>query len=277
MTAHTPSKQRPNFIQRHPIVAFFSMAYAFSWAIGSLLIANHHELLRVPQSLHYLSAFGPALAAVVVTALADGRAGLIGLGQRVVRANVSLRWWLIGVGTPLALGLATIVVYALRHNALPDLALFGQVDYLGNVGVLAALALWIATYGFGEEIGWRGFAFHHLESAGWLRAATLIGVLWGLWHLPFFFYKDNFIALGIGGFVGYLVSIMMGSILLSWLYRSSGDSILIAALWHGLFDFVSASPIAEGAGSAVISGVVILWVIVIVRRAARSQPLAQNT
>ena len=266
MTAYTIGAHRQSIISRYPVAAFFLIAYAFSWTIGSLLIADRHGLLSVPQALHYISAFGPTLAALIVTAFIGGRAGLAELGQRVVRANVGLRWWLVAVGTPLALALAAVIVYALSNRTLPELALFGEVDYLGNIGPLAALALWIATYGFGEEIGWRGFAFHRMESGGWVRAAAVIGVLWGLWHLPYFFYKENFIALGVGGFVGYIVSITMGSVLLSWIYRGSGHSILMVALWHGLFDFVSASPIAEGTGNAIISGVVIVWVILILRR-----------
>lgn len=74
-------------------------------------------------------------------------------------------------------------------------------------------------------------------------------------------------ALGIGGFAGYLISIVMGSILLAWIYRGSGNSILMVALWHGTFDFVSASPVAAGTANAVISIVVIGWVIVILRQA----------
>ena len=69
----------------------------------------------------------------------------------------------------------------LSNGVLPDLALFGEVDYLGAIGALAALALWIATYGFGEEVGWRGFAFHRMEGGGWVQAAVMIGVLWGLY------------------------------------------------------------------------------------------------
>jgi len=65
----------------------------------------------------------------------------------------------------------------------------------------------------------------------------------------------------------------MGSILLSWIYGGSRHSILLVALWHGLFDFVTASPVAEGTGSAIISGVVIAWVILIVRRTARGKVL----
>jgi membrane protease YdiL (CAAX protease family) len=259
--------QRTNLIQRHPVPAFFVIAYAFSWMIGGLLIADHQGVISVPKALHYVSAFGPTIAALAVTAGVGGWAGLSDLGRRVVHAAIGVRWWLIGLGTPLALGLAAVVVYALENNALPSLQLFGEVDYLGNIGVLAALALWIATYGFGEEIGWRGFAFHRMASERWIKAAVIIGVLWGLWHLPYFFYKENFMALGAGGFIGYIVSITMGSILLSWMYRGSGQSILLVALWHGLFDFVSASPVAAGTGNALISGAVIIWVIVILRRA----------
>ncbi len=116
-----------------------------------------------------------------------------------------------------------------------------------------------------------------MASGGWLQAAALIGVLWGLWHLLYFFYEQNFIAPGVGGFAGYIISITMGSILLSWIYRGSGHSILLVALWHGLFDFVTASPVAEGTGSAIISGVVIAWVILIVRRAVRDRALTAGT
>jgi hypothetical protein len=45
----------------------------------------------------------------------------------------------------------------------------------------------------------------------------------------------------------------------------------VVALWHGLFDFVSASPIAEGVGNALISSVVIVWVIVILWLARRDR------
>jgi membrane protease YdiL (CAAX protease family) len=274
MTVYPSEAPRQGLVHQYPVVVFFLIAYAFSWTIGGLLIADYQGALSVPGALHYVSAFGPMVAAIVVTALISGRPGLLDLWRRGMRADVGWRWWLIGVGTPVALGVAAIVVFWLSNGVLPDLALFGEVDYLGAIGALAALALWIATYGFGEEVGWRGFAFHRMEGGGWVQAAVMIGVLWGLWHLPYFFYKANFIALGIGGFASYLISITMGSILLSWMYRGSGRSILVVALWHGLFDFVSASPIAEGVGNALISSVVIVWVIVILWLARRDRASA---
>lgn len=264
-TPVAPSERR----RLTPIILFFVVAYAFSWLIGALLIATRQGLLSVPMSLHYASAYGPLVAAIVVTAWADGRAGLADLWRRATRTRAGRRGWLLGVGTPLGLAALALLVYAVSYGSLPDVRRFGEVDYLGDIGVVAALLLWIATYGFGEEVGWRGFAFARMATDGWVRAAVIIGLLWGVWHLPYFFYKESFMALGAVGFAGYLVTITLGSILLGWLYRETGGSILLVALWHGLFDFVSASPIAEGTGNMVISIVVIAWVITILRGKAR--------
>jgi hypothetical protein len=124
--------QRRSLISRYPVPAFFVIAYAFSWTIGGLLVADRQGALSVPQGLHYVSAFGPALAAFVVTAAVSGPAGLADLWRRVARADVGGRWWLIGLGVPLAFGLVAIAVYALSNGALPASGLFGRVDYLGD-------------------------------------------------------------------------------------------------------------------------------------------------
>lgn len=39
--------------------------------------------------------------------------------------------------------------------------------------------------GLCEELGWTGFAYPQMQARfGWLPGALLLGVLWGLWHLP---------------------------------------------------------------------------------------------
>ncbi|PJF29566.1 MAG: CPBP family intramembrane metalloprotease [Phototrophicales bacterium] len=255
------------FVKRHTVIFYFIITYTFSWTIGLLLIANRQGTLDIPTWLHYLTAFGPTFGAVFVTWLVDGRAGLADLWSRITRFRVAGYWWLIAVGLPILFALIAIVVNRISTGIMPDMTRFGEVDYLGDIGIIGAIALWIATYGFGEEIGWRGFAFHRLyHRIGFIRSALLIGILWGVWHLPFFLYKDNFMALGMGGFLVYIMSITMGSIVLSWLYDKSQQSILIVAIWHALFDFVSASPIADGMGNMVISMIIVMWAISILRQ-----------
>lgn len=39
----------------------------------------------------------------------------------------------------------------------------------------------------GEELGWRGLALPVLrDQLGLLTAALVIGIIWAVWHLPFF-------------------------------------------------------------------------------------------
>ncbi|MGB9751048.1 hypothetical protein [Roseiflexus castenholzii] len=85
---HPPSR---GLIHHNPVVAYFLIAYAFSWLLGGVLIAGYHGLVMAPTWLHYVSAFGPMVAAIVVTAARDGRAVLTELWQRVIRADVGLR------------------------------------------------------------------------------------------------------------------------------------------------------------------------------------------
>ena len=246
----------------HPVIVYFILAYALSWSICALLIADHNGLVTVPGGLHYLVSFGPALAALIVTALIGGRRGLSELLSRITRWRT--RWLLVGLFSPLALAGSALLANYLLSGRWPDLAALGQVSYLGDIGVAAALLLWIATFGFGEEIGWRGFALHNLQQKqSPMRAALLIGVFWALCHLPEFFYKPNFIALGMGGFLGFAIGVIAGSVLLTWLYNRSGSSILVVALWHAVFDFTTATSAAEGTIAALTSVFVMVWAIVV--------------
>jgi membrane protease YdiL (CAAX protease family) len=49
---------------------------------------------------------------------------------------------------------------------------------------------WLANvvfFGFGEEVGWRGFALPRLQShASALRASLVLAAGWAGWHLPLF-------------------------------------------------------------------------------------------
>lgn len=255
-----------NRMRRSPVICYFVLAFGFSWAIELLLIANYNHLIDVPPALHYLTSFGPALAAFVVAGALSGRRGMTELFKRVLRWNIGLKWLLVACISPLLLaGLAVTVNYALT-TTWPDISLLGQVEYLGNIGLPAALLSWVVTFGFNEEIGWRGFAFQTLRDRKWgpLPAAVIVGILWALWHLPSFFYKPTMMALGTGGFIGFAIGVVSGSVLLAWLYEHAGGSIAAVAMWHALFDFTVASPAGEGTVAAITSTGVMVWAALIV-------------
>src|SRR5215211_5403361 len=88
-------------IRRHPLVAFFVLTYALSWWV-------------VPfgwEQFPFL-ATGPLLAALIVLALTEGRAGLQDLGSRMIRWRV---------GESMFFGQCCATGLSLRHSLQLDI------------------------------------------------------------------------------------------------------------------------------------------------------------
>ena len=94
-----------------------------------------------------------------------------------------------------------------------------------------------AAYGVGEEVGWRGFALPHLQvDHSALRATTILTVVWGVWHAPFFLYRFEFGAVQI---VGFFVGLFAGAIWLTSLYNNTRGSAFAVATWHTTWNLVN--------------------------------------
>jgi membrane protease YdiL (CAAX protease family) len=252
---------KSKWVRRYPLPTFFILAYALSWMIEIPLALQAKGIIQqlFPFSLHYLAGYGPLLAALIVTGITGGSEGLRELWGRISRWRVKPGWWLVAL-SPLGIYLLVgAVLWALQGQKM-DLVAMGQVDYLPPLG-LAAIPLWILTFGIGEETGWRGFALPRLQNGrSALSATLLLWVFWALWHLPLFFYSyDTSIIPGM------LIGLLAGAITFTWLYNSTGGSALMTAIWHGLFNYTTACTSCKtGMIAAVISTVVMVWAVVVV-------------
>lgn len=93
-----------------------------------------------------------------------------------------------------------------------------------------------------EEPGWRGFALPRLEPrSGPLVGTLLLGVLWGLWHLPLFFIPfTDFYGVSFGtDFVGHLIGsvpfviwTIALAVFFTWVFNNTRGSLLLAMLLH---------------------------------------------
>ena len=121
---------------------------------------------------------------------------------------------------------------------------------------------WLANIlfcGFGEEIGWRGFALPRIQARRTaLTSALLLSAAWAAWHIPLFAFCAGMSAMGPPGIAGWLFSLVTGSILLTWLFNRSGGSVLAVALFHGVLDLVMTSPV-KGALPSIMSAILTLW------------------
>ena len=239
---------------------FFILAYAISWSIAiPLALANQGVIPAIlPQWTHYLVAFGPMISALIVTWISQGLPGLKELGRRMIEWRVCPKWWIVAF-SPLIIGFVVILILNVLTDSGIGVSDLGAVNYLPPLG-LGALLMWILTFGFGEETGWRGFALPRLQKGRSALAATMIlAAFWALWHLPQFFYLfDPFIA------VGWVIGLFAGSVILTWLYNSAQNSILMVAIWHGCFNFMTASKADIGFLPAVMTALVIIWAVVVI-------------
>src|SRR5215510_6225101 len=92
------------WVERHPLSSFFCLAYLVSWSIAVPLALQAQGLLpeRLPWSLHYLTAFGPAVAALLVARMPRELTRPSDRARATHDARPIL-WWTIGLGSPLIL------------------------------------------------------------------------------------------------------------------------------------------------------------------------------
>jgi membrane protease YdiL (CAAX protease family) len=103
--------------------------------------------------------------------------GLRDLFARFGRWRVGVRWYATALLIAPLVGLVTLV--AERVLQMPTATLD---EMMGTLPVSAIYPIFAAL---GEEFGWRGFYLPRLQQRrSALGASTIVGVAWGLWHIP---------------------------------------------------------------------------------------------
>jgi uncharacterized protein len=255
-------------LRQHPVMAYCILAYTISWAVELPLATSAQGWLQlpVPFALHYLAAFGPMLAALIVTAATEGSTGIRHLLAGLVKWRVGLGWFLFSALSPIALFIVAVIAGYVTNGTWPDISLLGDVDYLPYLGIVGALVLWLFTFGVGEEVGWRGYALPRLQKGRSALAATLIlGTAWAFWHVPAFLYRDTYRAMGLAAGLPILtLSILAASIVFTWLYNSTRGSLLLLILFHAQFDLLSVSRAGGEAVATIMSAVVMIGAVLVV-------------
>ena len=98
-------------------------------------------------------------------------------------------------------------------------------------GLLAGITI-NALAGFGEELGWRGLLLNRMNHAHFMKAALLIGVVWGVWHAPIILKGHNYPQYPvIGVFMMIAWCILLSPLFLYITIKSK--SVIAASILHG--------------------------------------------
>lgn len=186
--------------QRASLAMFVGLTFAITWLLwipGVVVFGDRLSAaspFQVPGFvvLQTLGAAGPSIAAWIVLRRSEGRQAIRRIGDRYRRWRVGLRWYVV----------AALLVPAMQLGVLAGDALIGDdavvsaasplgqmLGDLGVAGLLAVFPLILLSNVFSspllEEFGWRGFALPRLQRRySALTSSVLLGVVWGVWHLP---------------------------------------------------------------------------------------------
>ena len=224
-TAPPPHFGAPSLVRRRPLLSFFLLTYAVTWALWTPLVLAPDSLPGpVGFILLVLGSLVPSTVAIVLIAHLHGRRGVRKLLGRLLKGRIGLRWYVVVLLLPLLVPLG-VVLSVLTGGSAPD------VDTT-VVGALSVLLFSIFPgSAVGEELGWRGFALPHLQRKhSALGASLVIGVIWGCWHLPLYLVGTDSRSPSI--FPAFVVAVMATSVICTWLYNSTGGSLLIVVLYH---------------------------------------------
>ena len=228
------SKRNP--IARHPLVSFFTFAIAFGW-----LIALPSLLLDLPfKPFQTVGAYGPLLAAVIVTAAQGGEA-VKAFMRRVTNFRFGFGWYLLAT-------FGYVVLYLLVAG-LSGAPLRQSLTENGSLIITTYLPAMFSVYllnAIGEEVGWTGFALNHLQTRfrPWLAAAVL-GVLIAVWHLPAYFVPSEMGAFNLVGFIIFTLQVVLTRMIWTWATNHAQGSAVIAILLHASSNAVSLALIPQ--------------------------------
>ncbi len=237
MTNDRGEKTVSSPLVRHPVMAFFAIAFAISWG-GILAICLPTGIPGTGEALDSLLGpvgaamlAGPFLSALIMSTVLDGRAGLARLSRGFTVWRARPIEWAAAILLIPACALAVLLpLSAVSPDYMPG--------FLGPQGGITLIALSLAG-GFAvaviEETGWTGLATPRLlEGSGMMPAAVGLGIIHGFWHFLSNVWMEGaeFGLVFVPYFLtAWILAVVVMRILAVWIYART-RSTLLAAVTH---------------------------------------------
>jgi CAAX protease family protein len=206
-------------------LTFFLLVFALSipfWLIG----ASTGLQLAPGLPVSGLSAFCPAIAALILVRRGKGTAGATELLKRALDyKRIRPKAWYV----PIVLLWPGVMVLS-----------YGLMRMMGwpvpapHFSVLAPLAMFLAAFiaAQGEELGWSGYAIDPMQ-ARWnaLQASILLGLVWATWHIVLFVQAQRSVE-----YIAWQgLNQVAARVVLVWLYNNT-KSVFATAVSHAMMN-----------------------------------------
>src|SRR5262249_48890624 len=163
-------------MKRHALGAFFVLAFLFSWGLWIPAVAAARGVIHFsvpPERALIWGAFGPALAALIVSAWIGGTEAVRTLFARLLVWRVGGVWYGAALLLPALISLLTSALHTMFGNAPPDFTdlpirqtiLAERFADRSPWAMVVPVFLYqlVAGTSLAEELGWRAFVLPRLQ------------------------------------------------------------------------------------------------------------------
>jgi membrane protease YdiL (CAAX protease family) len=219
-------------MKRNSLVAFFILTFILTWAMwipATLTKLNGGASILGPDRVGQFGRWMPGIVAVILTGIIAGKQGVGALFRPLKIWRVNIGWYLLALlFQPVLFVVAKLIDSLFRKTyevTSPLTTIDAPIVFVIPVVIISAI-----PGAFMEELGWRGFALPRLQNKNnALIASGILGLIWGIWHIPsmMFFGETNGLNIGLA-----VLNTIAPTILFVWLFNNTRGSLLLVTLFH---------------------------------------------
>lgn len=217
--------QNPNPTNDSPAI-FFALTFLLSVPFYILNALAYLNVVGKPEiGAVYIALFTvtPIASASILTFRSRGSCGLKELLGRIFdfKRIKKSRWYVAILFLPPFIFLLSLACMVLSGTSIPPA--------LAPLLAVPAVFPFFFLLAAGEEVGWMGYAFEPMQARSSAHQAALkLGLIWALWHVPFFvFMMPDPVSL-----IAQVLTLVGTRVLVAWIFNNTGKSVFAAILFH---------------------------------------------
>ena len=227
-----------NYTKRNPL-AFFLLTFAYSWLLwlpsilSGLGIQVPFNISTYTSIVVPIGAFAPMLAAITLVFRRGRWAGVKTFLRQAFDFRARPLYYVMALLLPIAIHFIAHYLATSLGLEVADTLFPPELPVSPIILSIPYFFLMLLIGGGQEEFGWRGYAQQRLqEKFGVIPASLLIGVVWGIWHLPLWFMPGE--GHSTYSFLAFVMMTTSISLVYAWLFNASEHKLIIVMFFHAM-------------------------------------------